>query len=679
MRINDPEFKRTGREMMQKDKNELKNGKLKSEIKGINNRLRDIVRALGKFNNCCSIGEFGSTLLESLAKNMLAEGGSLYIVEEKRLVLNYSLDPGHAPDSIQLPLPENSAFGKALKTGQPQIFKNIKKSKSVSTSGYTGYGNETALIFPVTEDGKTIKGLLSLHTKNPPPFTKQDLEIGKIFMAQGCETLRTINTTRELSEKEKRFRAIFSSLQAGIIIINGKSGIITDVNNSAVSILGMGEDEIRGKQYESLYKSLCGEKGCYESAECSLKRPDGGNIEIVKSSSRFNSGDDEMLAVTFFDITDIVNTRNDLESKYNFYQSIIKTAHVIILLLDNSGVITFANPYLETLTGKSYKDYEGFSWVHSLVPEKERAQAGKLLENSLAGRCSSFRSSLYVDKKNSLIVMWFNSIIKNRKGETTGLLMIGQDMTQQIIIEERLREAEKMEALGQLSGGVAHDFNNQLAGILGYSEIIREEAGNNPQLAGYVDKIISSAKRASDMTAQLLAYSRKGKYQVTPVDIHKIIGDVSAIITRASEKRITIREELNAEDPYTAGDYTQLQNAVLNLAGNSIEAMKSGGEIAFTTDNIIISNETEEEKRMNCQSGLYVHLAVEDTGHGIDEETAKHIFEPFFTTKKTGRNTGLGLPSVYGTISNHKGYIDFKSSPGKGTIFNIYLPACSKK
>jgi two-component system cell cycle sensor histidine kinase/response regulator CckA len=221
---------------------------------------------------------------------------------------------------------------------------------------------------------------------------------------------------------------------------------------------------------------------------------------------------------------------------------------------------------------------------------------------------------------------------------------------------------------------VAHDFNNQLTGIIGWTELIQDKLGGDPALETATANILTAAQRASDLTAQLLAFARKGKFESKPVDIHVLIQEVVQLLTHTIDKRITIETRLEAEAPFTRGDPSQLQNALLNLGVNARDAMPEGGQMVFATQNMDLTGDMDCCQHPESKPGPYVEISVTDTGQGMDKETLKFIFEPFFTTKKATKGTGLGLAAVYGTVNSHQGFIDVASLPGSGTTFRVSLP-----
>jgi len=249
-----------------------------------------------------------------------------------------------------------------------------------------------------------------------------------------------------------------------------------------------------------------------------------------------------------------------------------------------------------------------------------------------------------------------------------------RDITERKQLEVRLRQAEKMEAVGRLAGGVAHDFNNQLAGIMGYADLLQQSVDPDSEAAEFAAGILQAAARASELTAQLLAFSRKGKYVLGPVDLHGVIAEVCEMLSRSMDKRICIEHHLSAAQPLVMGDASQIHNAILNLALNARDAMPDGGTMTFSTENVELDPTQAFTPTFQSLSGPHVRLCVSDTGVGISEEIRDQIFEPFYTTKEQGKGTGLGLAAVYGTVKNHKGGIRIHSVKGTGTVAEICLP-----
>ncbi|MBD9396622.1 ATP-binding protein [Pseudomonas sp. PDM11] len=251
---------------------------------------------------------------------------------------------------------------------------------------------------------------------------------------------------------------------------------------------------------------------------------------------------------------------------------------------------------------------------------------------------------------------------------------VSEAVLQRIQAEEQLRQAQKMEAIGQLTGGIAHDFNNLLAGILGSLELIQRKlpAGEHPQLGRFVDAAIASANRGASLTHRLLAFARRQSLDLRPVQVNTLVCALEDLLVRTLGEQIALEIQL-ADDLWpTRSDSHQLENALINLAINARDAMPDGGTLRIETRNTQLGE--SEAHNYQVPPGDYLLLSVSDTGCGMPEEIIRHAFEPFFTTKPIGQGTGLGLPMVYGFVKQTGGYLHLESQVGRGTTLNLYLP-----
>lgn len=247
------------------------------------------------------------------------------------------------------------------------------------------------------------------------------------------------------------------------------------------------------------------------------------------------------------------------------------------------------------------------------------------------------------------------------------------DITEQRRTEENLRHMEKMSAIGQLAGGIAHNFNNQLTGVIGYAHLLQSFI-QDPKLRGYVDKLLIGAKRSAELTRQMLSFARMDVGAFKPVNLHDLVHEVLGILHHTFPSFITVREELHAPESWIACNASQIQSAILNLAINARDAMPEGGELVFGTSITTLDGNTGCPLLDSAPVGRHICLTITDTGTGIEAGDLPHIFEPFFTTKAPGKGTGMGLSTVYGTIQLHKGAIEVDSEPGRGTTFTVSLP-----
>ncbi|HNX31018.1 MAG TPA: PAS domain S-box protein [Holophaga sp.] len=256
----------------------------------------------------------------------------------------------------------------------------------------------------------------------------------------------------------------------------------------------------------------------------------------------------------------------------------------------------------------------------------------------------------------------------------TGFLL---DVTEQKKLREQLNQSQKMEAVGQLAGGVAHDFNNTLTAIINAAELLRQDQLSK-QGWKLVDLVLLAAERAGQLTKKLLAFSRKSAKSSSPVDVAAIVNDTAAILRRTIDKRIEITVAGSAPSTWVVGDDALLQNAFMNMGINAGHAMPEGGTLVFQLEDVVLDEAYCRLSPFALEPGNYLEIAVRDTGQGMSPETLKRVFEPFFTTREQGMGTGLGLSAVYGTVQDHHGAITVYSEPEKGTVFHVYLPLASE-
>ncbi|MGE5892760.1 MAG: PAS domain-containing protein, partial [bacterium] len=259
--------------------------------------------------------------------------------------------------------------------------------------------------------------------------------------------------------------------------------------------------------------------------------------------------------------------------------------------------------------------------------------------------------------------------VKDEQGTVTGVVEVGRDITEHRKLEQQLRQAQKMEAIGQLAGGIAHDFNNILTAIIGYASLTQIKMTDDDPLQSNIEQIISSAERAANLTQSLLAFSRKQIINPHPVDLNQIIGMVEKFLLRIIGEDIELKTVLHHEPLMVMADSGQIEQILMNLATNARDAMSEGGALTITT-----SRGRPDHQFIPGKQGEYALISFTDTGIGMDDKTKEKVFEPFFTTKEVGKGSGLGLSIIYGIVKQHSGHIAIQSEHGKGTVVKIYLP-----
>ncbi len=360
-----------------------------------------------------------------------------------------------------------------------------------------------------------------------------------------------------------------------------------------------------------------------------------------------------------------------VESEYR-YRTIFETTGNATIIVEDDTTISVVNSAFEKLTGWAREDIEGkISWT-TFVVEAERQ---KMLEYHFLRRVdpnlvpSGYEFHL-VDREGFVKAVYIvAATIPGTKRSVASLL----DITDRKLLEEQLLQAQKMEAVGRLAGGVAHDFNNILTAIIGYASLLNMKTEENSPLRPYIESVLSSAERATNLTRGLLAFSRKQLIAPKAIDLNGVIRRVQGLLSRVIGEDIDLRTRFTEEQLTVFADAGQLEQVLMNFAANARDAMPAGGLFRIETG-VIVMDEKFIQKHRFGKTGKYAVIAVSDTGDGMPPETAERIFEPFFTTKEVGKGTGLGLSIVYGIIRQHEGYVNVYSELGKGTTFRVYLP-----
>ena len=263
-------------------------------------------------------------------------------------------------------------------------------------------------------------------------------------------------------------------------------------------------------------------------------------------------------------------------------------------------------------------------------------------------------------------------LVRDAAGLAVSWLGVGTNISDRKSLESQFRQSQKMEAIGQLAGGVAHDFNNILTAILGYSELVMDSFGPRDQRRADMEAVITAGQRAAGLTRQLLAFSRKQVLQPSVVDLNGLIEDMLQMLGRLIGEQIAVVPMLAPHLGLVRADAGQVEQVSMNLVVNARDAMPTGGRVVIETANVELDQSCLHD--VEIQNGSYVMLAVSDTGIGMDEATKRRLFEPFFTTKEAGKGTGLGLATVYGIVKQSGGYVWVYSEPGRGTTFKVFLP-----
>jgi PAS domain S-box-containing protein len=367
-------------------------------------------------------------------------------------------------------------------------------------------------------------------------------------------------------------------------------------------------------------------------------------------------------------------------SERRFRAMIERSSDVELLHDADAGKVIYASPSVERVLGYSPAEIMGLPAFSTVYPD-DLDRARKLFADLLREQGKVVTTELKVLHKDGS-VRWVETTLSNMVNEpgVQAVVVNLRDITErklaqaeQARLEQRLGQAEKLEAVGRLAGGIAHDFNNILGGILGYGEMLFEEIVEGSPLKRYARNVLAAANRARALVDQILAYSRSQHGRRAPVDIGRAVGETLELVRGSLPEWIRLEATLPAASLSVVGDPTQLHQVLMNLCANAIQAMNKEGILRVTLEPADV-HQDHVLAHGRLQPGPYVRLVVQDTGSGMDEDTLSRIFEPFFTTKEVGKGTGLGLSLVYGIVTDCGGAIDVASRAGEGSTFTIYLP-----
>jgi two-component system, cell cycle sensor histidine kinase and response regulator CckA len=364
----------------------------------------------------------------------------------------------------------------------------------------------------------------------------------------------------------------------------------------------------------------------------------------------------------------------ELSISEKWYRSIFDNATDGVIVLDKNGVIVNVNQKACEIHGFEKNALVGIN-VELLEAGTGKENHEKIMSRILNGETLIYETEHY-RKDGSKVFLEISSKALDIGGELY-IQSFYRDITDKKRIQEQLMQSQKMESVGSLAGGIAHNFNNILTAILGYSELLLEFSALDETSKQRVKNIESSARKAGVMVSKLLSFARREAHEVFPLNINDVINDSVKLFEGVLNKRIGLKVDLYSAIPTMEGDPNQLEQVIMNLMVNARDAMPEGGLIAVRTDVREIGN-ISVDMPSGITPGRYIELIVSDSGCGIPKGIINRIFDPFFTTKEKGKGTGLGLATVYGIVKDHKGYIAVQSEEGKGTSFTIYLPVTGK-
>jgi len=484
----------------------------------------------------------------------------------------------------------------------------------------------------------------------------------------------------ELEASEKRYRRLFETAQDGILILDAVSGKVVDVNPFLLKLLGYSYEEVSGQYLWDLgvFKDIAASKEAFSKLQdheyiryedLPLESRDGRAMAVEFVSNVYLVDNVKVIQCNIRDITN----RKQSEKERKRLTAALDQAGEAIVMTDAQGVIEFVNPAFEKATGYGAKEAVGQT-PRILRSGKHNEEFYQELWATISGG-ETWKGQMTNRRKDGSLFTEQATIspVRDTKGKIVNYVAVKRDMTEQLRLEAQFQQAQKMEAVGLLAGGVAHDYNNMLSVILGYTELAMHKVTPEHALYGDLEEIYKAGMRSSDITRQLLAFARKQTIAPVVLDLNQSVEASLKMLRRLIGENVSLAWLPKSGLSPVKMDPMQIDQILANLCVNARDAIASVGKITIETGQTSLSD-VDCAERSGLTPGDYVTLAISDDGCGMDKETLSHIFEPFFTRKEVGKGTGLGLSTVYGIVKQNRGFISVYSETGRGTTFKIYIP-----
>lgn len=492
--------------------------------------------------------------------------------------------------------------------------------------------------------------------------------------------LESEQVLKPLKDSEKRYRRLFESAQDGILILDADTGRVVDANPFLLHLLGYSYSAMYGQFIWEIgvFKDIAASKDAFQTLQQNeyiryedlpLETSQGHPIAVEFVSNVYLVDQHKVIQCNIRDIT--ARKRDEAERKK--LQAAIEQSAEIIVMTDAQGKIQFVNPSYERATGYSREEVIGQNQCILNNGMQDEAYYRTLWETISDGR--TWEGRLDNKRKDGTFYTEESSIspVRDASNRIINYVSVSRDITEQLRLAEQYQQAQKMEAVGLLAGGVAHDFNNMLAVIIGYTELALHRADLDPSLRSNLDEVVNAARRSADITRQLLTFARKQPTAPVVLNLHKAVEGILKMLRRLIGEDVVLAW-LPGEGPCSVMiDPTQVDQILANLCVNARDAIADIGRITIETGNAIF-DEAYCSQNAGFVSGEFVKLSISDDGCGMGKDVIHHIFDPFFTSKGVGEGTGLGLSMVYGIVKQNNGFINVYSEPGNGTTFSIYLP-----
>ena len=571
------------------------------------------------------------------------------------------------------------------KTANALVQRVVTRGAELVSANETGGIDAATLIAPIRR-GESVIGVLFIQSRTPGSYAPKDLLTLQTLSDQCSGALERIRAEEELRHSQRRFHELFEN-SPDAIFVEDLMGNVLDVNRAACRLHGVERTWLIGRN--AIEELVSVERR--EQVRADFHRLTTGQISWIESESLRADGTvvpveirvvrvefDGQPALLFHvrDITERVVVETARRSSETLFRSVWENSVDGMRLTDEKGQMVAVNEAFSKLVGLPVQQLEGkpFSVIYDASSDWDKLLA-RHRENFQGGHLPPSRARDYLLHDGRAVVFEITDSYVELGGKPRLLLSVFRDITQQKGLEEQFRQSQKMEAIGQLAGGIAHDFNNILTVILGHASILGMQP-LDPKAMISAQQIKQASERAAGLTRQLLAFGRKQVASPRPIDLNQLVRGMSEMLGRLLGEDVSLQIQFSGEPAVVEADPGMVEQVLLNFSVNSRDAMPHGGQLTIRVGQRLV-DAAHAARVVDARPGQFVCLSHTDNGSGIPAEILPRIFEPFFTTKELGKGTGLGLATVFGIIKQHQGWIEVDSELGKGTTFDIYLPASS--
>jgi two-component system cell cycle sensor histidine kinase/response regulator CckA len=495
--------------------------------------------------------------------------------------------------------------------------------------------------------------------------------------------------TRALEQSRNRYRLLFDNNPWSMYVFDPETLNVLDVNEAAVRQYGYSKEEFRRLNLRDI-RPGADRPGLAEKI-ASIRAGDGHSTHLVRHLDRHGrvfdvevTGEDiefdgrvACLAVAV-DVSERERVQRALRDSEQRFRSVAENLHEALVITDPDHRISYANPRLAQVLGYAPDELLGRDFME-MVTREERGAVADRVRLRMSGVSERYETSLVRKDGTRIVADVSASPYRDAAGTIMGTLAVISDITERKALEDELRQAHRLESVGRLAGGIAHDFNNLLTVIKCHTELLVAENGHDQPTREALVEVDRAADRATTLTRQLLAFSRRQLLQPRRVVLSDVVSQAEPLLRRLLRAGVELEmQHGGASDPVWV-DPLQLEHVLVVLVENACDAVESRGRIVIDTRATDVTENDVLTTGIAVPAGSYAVLTVSDTGAGMNEDVLRYIFEPFFTTKGAARRTGMGLASVYGIVKQSAGFIDVTSVPGVGTTFRIFLPLAAER